>query len=490
MDLEMPSIGCPMHVNRRDFLSGCVSCAAGVSALAAAVAPAIAAGETAAASPSPSPAAAKAKVALIFSHIPPGSPTWPNIGYDYEGRKKQILEALTKGCPDVEFAPVTVHNADEARKAIEGAKEMDGIVNYLVGIWTGTGGAVCASGKPAILVDDLYAGSGEFLIEYSRAKRAGQKVVGISSSEMDDVVEAVNTFAAIKKLQASTILVITGSWDAAAQGKVIKDTFGVNVKQIDPAELEEAYKKVDPNEAKTWATRWIKGAEKVIEPTPEEIHKSAAFYLAMRSVLARHNAQAITINCLGLFYGGKLSAYPCLGFWQLNNDGFVGACESDLRSTVSMLITTTLTGRPGYISDPVIDTSKNQIIYAHCVAPSKVFGPAGRDNPYHIRSHSEDRKGACIRSLMPLDEITTTLEWFAERREVLVHQGKTVENVDEDKACRTKLAVEVRDARQLLSEWDVWGWHRVTFYGDLLPQVQRLACLWGIKVVGEGPAWA
>ena len=37
-------------------------------------------------------------------------------------------------------------------------------------------------------------------------------------------------------------------------------------------------------------------------------------------------------------------------------------------------------GQPGYISDPVIDTSKNQIIYAHCVAPSKVFGPSKTAN--------------------------------------------------------------------------------------------------------------
>ena len=48
-----------------------------------------------------------------------------------------------------------------------------------------------------------------------------------------------------------------------------------------------------------------------------------------------------------------------------------------------MVAVTTLTeGRPGYISDPVIDTSKRQIIYAHCVASNKAFGPKGAANPY------------------------------------------------------------------------------------------------------------
>ena len=79
-----------------------------------------------------------------------------------------------------------------------------------------------------------------------------------------------------------------------------------------------------------------------------------------------------------------------------------GACEGDLLSTMTMLAITYLVGRSGFISDPVLDTSKNRIIYAHCVAPSKVFGPQGPSNAFHIRSHSEDRKGAAIRSLMPL----------------------------------------------------------------------------------------
>ena len=209
-------------------------------------------------------------------------------------------------------------------------------------------------------------------------------------------------------------------------------------------------------------------------------------YLAMRKLMAQNKAQAITINCLGGFYGGKIKADPCLGFFQLNNDLFVGACESDLTSTISMLVMHYLTGRPGYISDPVIDTSKNQIIYAHCVAPNKVFGPDGRSNKYDIRDHSEDRKGACVRSLMPLGEMTTSLAFNPDSKKVVFHRARTVENVDEDKACRTKLAAEpVGDIDKLLTFWDQWGWHRVTFYGDLKKPVQHFTELTGFEIVNE-----
>jgi L-fucose isomerase-like protein len=91
--------------------------------------------------------------------------------------------------------------------------------------------------------------------------------------------------------------------------------------------------------------------------------------------------QAITIGCLGGFDSGQLHSYPSLGFVELNNSGLVGAYEGDLASTVSMLALGYLFGRPGHISDPVIDLAQDRVIYAHCVAPTKVFKPRGADNP-------------------------------------------------------------------------------------------------------------
>jgi L-fucose isomerase-like protein len=207
----------------------------------------------------------------------------------------------------------------------------------------------------------------------------------------------------------------------------------------------------------------------------------------MKELLSQNSAHAITIHCLGGVYSGKMvAAYPCLGFMQLDNEGLVGACEADQRSTMTKLIMTYLAGRPGFISDPVIDTAKNQIIYAHCVASTKVFGPEGISNPYHIRDHSEDRKGACNRSLMPLGEMTTTIQFDHHKKQIIMHQGVTVENVDLDRACRTKLAVEVKgDVYKLLDFWDQWGWHRVTFFGDFKRQVQQMAQLLKFEVIEE-----
>jgi hypothetical protein len=143
-------------------------------------------------------------------------------------------------------------------------------------------------------------------------------------------------------------------------------------------------------------------------------------------------------------------------------------------------------GRTGFISDPVIDFAKRQIIYAHCVASNRAFGPAGKDNPIEILTHSEDRQGASVRSLLPTGYMTTTIEMAAFGKELLFHRGKAVDNIIEDRACRTKLAVEpAGDIEKLMTQWDRFGWHRVTVYGDLKEPLFEIAKMLKWKVTEE-----
>jgi hypothetical protein len=143
-------------------------------------------------------------------------------------------------------------------------------------------------------------------------------------------------------------------------------------------------------------------------------------------------------------------------------------------------------GRTGFISDPVMDIAKRQIIYAHCVASNRAFGPGGIDNPIEILTHSEDRQGASVRSLLPTGYMTTTVEFASFRKELLFHRGKAVDNIIEDRACRTKLAVEPDgDMEKLFTQWDRYGWHRVTVYGDLKEPLIEIAKMLKWKVVEE-----
>jgi hypothetical protein len=297
-----------------------------------------------------------------------------------------------------------------------------------------------------------------------------------------DSVKCLGPEDCLRRLKETKVLAVRDQ-TAGPEGEVM----GVKVERLTFAELNEAWKQADKGESRAVADRWAKAARKIEGVSRETLETSAAMYLAEKALLKKHGAMGITINCLGGFYGGHIHAYPCLGFYQLNSDGLVGGCECDVRSAATMVIGNILThGRPGYISDPVMDTAKRQIIYAHCVAPDRAFGPEGKTNPFEILTHSEDRQGASVRSILPTGYLTTSLEFDQGKKQILMHRALAVANDLDDRACRTKLCGEpVGDFEKLFGMWDQWGWHRVTFYGDLKEPVYALADTAGWKVIEE-----
>lgn len=435
---------------------------------------------------------------------------------------------LTKRFPGYEFLPTMATGPEQAQKIVDDDRKdpMDGYLTYQLNCWNRVVQTLAATGKPVLYADFQYGGSGGFLVYTAGFLRAGAKNLGfMASSNFDDLAEAVGCFGAakaagptfdfagaiarvrtmrtaqassrplapdvvkslsaeetIRRMKTSKILAVRSN--EAGPASIV---MSIPVVQIPFAEVNEAWAAADKAEAQAIADRWQRTAALIEGVSRAELENSAAMYLAEKAVLKKHGANAITINCLGGFYGGHIHAYPCLGFHELNNEGLVGGCECDVPSAAAMVTGAALTGgRPGFISDPVIDTAKRQIIYAHCVASNKVFGPKGTVNPFQILTHSEDRQGASVRSLLPAGYLTTTIEVSEARKEILFHQAKAVGNDPDDRACRTKLAAEpVGDIEKLFAMWDQWGWHRVTFYGDLKEPLYTLAGAMGWKVVEE-----
>lgn len=505
-------------MNRRNFLARGTAAVAG--ALGAVSAPAL----LAASKPE-----ATTRIRIIYSlhGEKQDRPDWPNKGFDFGPVMDRINRELTRRCRHFEFVPTLAAGEEQARKILaedNAAGGIDGYLIYQMNCWNRVIQPIAASGKPVLYADFQYGGSGGFLVYNAALLRNQARNVGfVASSNLRDLVEAVECFATVKqtggdfaaataevrlkhtpkpgrmtaksdpleclspgeclrRLRESKILAVRNQ-NAGPAGEFV----GIKVEHIPFAELNEAWKKADRDEARAVADQWTQAARKIEGVSRETLETSAAMYLAQKALLKKHGASGITINCLGGFYGGHIHAYPCLGFHQLCNEGLVGGCECDVRSAVTMLVGTTLTqGRPGYISDPVINTAKRHIIYAHCVAANKVFGPQGKTNPFDILTHSEDRQGASVRSLVPSGYMTTSLEFEQSRKEVLFHRAIARDNDPDDRACRTKLCAEpVGDIEKLFRQWDQWSWHRVTFYGDLKEPVYALADALGWKVVEE-----
>jgi L-fucose isomerase-like protein len=356
-------------------------------------------------------------------------------------------------------------------------------------MWTGIAEFYAHNARPVIVADELYSGSGGFLRVHALIKQEVLPVLGIASSNFQDVIDAVRLFDVIKRMREARVLVVAdGETWGTRQGTIdgALAIFGTQAVRIGPDDLLAYYSNVDPDEAEHWKDKWVQEALRVVEPDEAEIRRSARMYLALKAAMQNARADAVTIDCLGLYYADRLSAYPCLGLFQLNNEGSTGVCEADVDSTLTQLLIRYTTTRPGYVSDPVIDTAANQIIYAHCVATNRPFGPNGLSNRYIIRSHAEDHKGASVQSLLPLGYQITTAKVSVANKAFSVHTARTAANVDDEMACRTKLAAEV-DAQRILDNYhsELFGWHRVTCYGNYRKQLMNLATLYGLRILEE-----
>jgi len=473
--------------------------------------------------------ARKIRVTVVFLANTEIREIWPYPGFDSEDRQRKVLEMLEEGCPGIEFVPLTVANPNDVQKAIALKNATDGYLIYVVTLDWGLRRAIVEIGrlgKPMVVADEFLGGSGVFLTGYSELCSRGIPAVAVATTRLSDLVAVARQFANVRKPGVTPALFARQCEQVyrktfASSGKMEcyedpvaltdvgesvkrfrearfliigrgrggqeQDFLGAKGRYVEFSELLASYEKIDHDQAAEQASRWCRQADKVMEPEIEAIHKAGAVYLATLELLKKYGTDSVTMNCLGGFASGKLPAYPCLGFMQILNDGGQGVCEAMPDDTLSMLMARILTGRPGYVSDPALDTSKNQIVYAHCVATTKVFGSQGDSNTFRIRTlHNRDPRGACSQSFLPPGYMTTSFRTSFGQKKMIIHQAKAVGNLDSEYGCRTKLVAEVRgDIGRLFDQWDRFGWHRVTVYGDVKEPLAEFGKALGLKIVHE-----
>ncbi|MHB8954343.1 MAG: hypothetical protein ACYC4U_15340 [Pirellulaceae bacterium] len=482
-------------------------------------------------------APAPVRVAAVFLTSMNTNEIWPYPGFDTRGRQEEVLTALRRGCPEIEFRPVTVENPADLSGVTALQDQVQGILLYVMTLDWAQCQTVLAVGqlrKPLLVVDEFLGGCGAFLIACSGLAAEGLPAAAVSTTRLEDVIQVAHVFGELRnpamtadqfahrckavyrttfpprqesqypedRLQLTDIgqcleqfrqasFLIVGAGNAGQEQKFV----GATARYVDFEQLQAFYDTVSPDAAAEWADRWIERATPLVEgtyvepsrATPEALRSAGGVYLATLELLKKHRTDSVTMNCLGGFAAGKLPSYPCLGFMQMLDDGGQGVCEAMPDDSVSMLMARILTGRPGFVSDPALDTSQNQIIYAHCVGTTKVFGPAGAVNPYRIRTlHNRDPRGACVESLLPAGYLTTSFRTNVARQQMVIHRAKSLGSLDSERGCRTKLIGEVcGDIEKLFRHWNQFSWHRVTVFGDVQEPLSEFGRALGLEVIEE-----
>ncbi len=343
-------------------------------------------------------------------------------------------------------------------------------------------------GLPTIVFSQPFSGHG--WMYFPQWRKAGHKVVLVASSDWSDLEKAIALVRAPVWMKRTRIIAVGrphGTAEACSPEKV-KEKLGAELVIVPNEQVLKLISEVEWKDAEREAEEyWIRPAKAIVEPKREEIIQSARMFLAVKRLMAEERAQAIcSIYCMGDPRG-------CLTFSKLNDMGYVGACEGDIDSTLTMLIFSYAFGVPGFISDPVIDVARNAMIHFHCTSATKMDGPGGKRLPFRIRSQTDSGAGVSLEVEHRVGQSVTCAK-LVHLDKMLFVTGKILWTSRDPLACRTQFAQSVPDARSLFLRWgegviqgDIMTLlHRVVFYGDYSQQLKDLAPLMGFKLIEEG----
>jgi hypothetical protein len=425
-----------------------------------------------------------ANVRKVYLAVP--KPTWPkpdlDVAAEIAGIEAELKKLERRHQSAVRFTGGEIlRSTEDVPRWLESLDDADGVL--VLDLTSSTGGmlnAMQGADTPMLLFTRPYAGWS--YINFAEWRQKGKKADLVASSEFGDLDPYLPVFQTIRHLKKSKVLMVRPGAEKAAQSEFTK-LYGTAIEPVSYEEVEAFYKRASEAKAREEAQAFTRAALRVVEPTSKDITEAMRFYLGVVDLLKERKANAITIDCLGGFRRGELPAYPCVAWSKLNDAGQYGVCEADLPSTMTQLLLTSYSKRPGFVSDPVFDTHREEIIHAHCVSATALNGVGGKGCPYAVRSHMEDNKGVSMQVLVPVGDTVTVAKFLTPKR-LGISTGEVTGNIEHDRGCRTQFRTKVPNARRMLENY-AGGLHRVVFYGDWTAAAEKMGRLMGFEVYRE-----
>jgi hypothetical protein len=420
--------------------------------------------------------------AVIFEQPRPYWLGWPGTTYELDKHQKEYRRLLAESCQrlsiDLHEEPKPI--ADEGTmtaflKAVQERKP-DAVLVILQHLrcWPWVNRMAKESGVPLIVFSPIGTSFTGHVLGVSRQ----QGVYVVSSLEWSAVEDGLRMVRAKRMFEETRLLWIKGT----ARNETVLDRLGTKVRAIPRNTFNELFDKMPVNaEVKDVASSFRKHAKRVVEPNWQDSLNSARVYTTAKRLMTDEHANALSMDCLGMVTAKLMPTPPC-GAWTMFQDiGVTCGCEADLFGATSLMLTSYLLDRPGYMNDPVAETAKNLLIASHCVSGTRLNGFAQKPAPYILRSHSESALGVSVQVLWPVGG-TVSLIRFRDTNELIIDTGTVVSNVNTPPAggCRTSVEIKMNDVEDAR---DVLGFHQVVTLGDHRRVVEDFCQLYGIKVI-------
>jgi hypothetical protein len=427
-------------------------------------------------------------LSVVARQKPPYWLGWPGTTYDVEGERARYTRAIADAGTrvGVEIAQEAQPLEDNAAVAAFVRKVQDEkpdavlITLQHLQSWD-MAVEIAKAGVPTI----VFAPVGTAFTQHVKrlAFQPGAHV--ISSLETPAIEQGLRMVRARRQLEATRLLVVSGN-------ERKEDKYGfVKVQYVPRSSFEDVFAATLVTEEARWvADQRFREAQKVVEPSQQDGVNAARSYIAAKRLLKAEGCNALTTDCLGMVTQKKVPTPPCMGASIFQDGGVTYGCEAAVGPAVSLMLSSYLFDKPGFMNDPVPETVKNVLIAAHCVSGTRIYGLDRQKEhaPYILRSHSESGIGVSTQVLWPVGQPVTLVQFF-KPDSLYLDTGTVTGNVNTPPAggCRTSVEIrmdEVEDCR------DVLGFHQVVFLGNHRRDVEAFCQLYGINVVHSPRAHA
>lgn len=415
--------------------------------------------------------------------------SWPGSTFDAEGRqlqyvgKLQAMETALGIRVSAERQPLD--DSDSVTRFINQVKaeQPDGLflAPFKKGHWPNVTRIVEETKLPTIVLGPL----GVLLAVQIRELHKKPGVYLINS---------LDNFAAVER---GMRMVRTASWmrqgrilniaKTAAEDRIVPH-LGTKVETVAHTGFIEIFKQTGAtDEVKELAARFKNDAQRVFQPSDEDILDAARATIALRRVVADAKVDAVMMDCLPGLQHPHQHVPPCMGFMDLRDSGIPAGCESDLDATLTMMLLQYLFDTPGFQHNPTAETESNHYFCAHCTSPTRMKGAGAPPEPYMLMNHAEAGWGCVPRVLFSPGQDVTIAKYLSvqtetETPQMLVYSGRLVgcPSVPQAGGCRTNAETTINELDDVT---ELKGHHLIMVYGDHAKALRRFCQIYGVEAV-------
>ena len=271
----------------------------------------------------------------------------------------------------------------------------------------------------------------------------------------------------------------------------LKSRFGITTTIVPYKELASEVNGVERDDARARLAEEITdrlvAASQKCDIDRKYVLSDVRFSLAVRSLMAKHNSNSCTIECME-FCANRLAqdwkACPCLHHSLMKSEGYASACEGDINALLSMQMLMAISKKAAYMGN-LNPKDKEHVLLGHEVPAVKMNGFDAPDLPYELRNFVVSGWGTKMQ--IELDKVGEKTATFARidptAKKILIAKGEVVGCEGFRKpGCALVAVLRVPDARELLRRRVDYGFHFAMVYGDYAQQMADLSRLLRLEV--------